>query len=403
MVAALGHVFGPSGERGVFRTEDGGRSWSRCSIRGADTGAVEIAGDPAHPERLYAALWQVRRHPWLDYFQPTDGPGSGIYTSIDGGRSWAPAGAPAGRRATRPDRARGGAGQRRSPGLGRAVSGEGALPSPTTAAPPGAASTSDGSLRTATWPISPPTRATPTTVWAMGRGLRRSTDGGKSFTIVKGAPGGDDYHFLWIDPTDSRRMITGADQGAVVTLNGGATWSSWYNQPTGQFYRLAADDRFPYWIYSGQQDSGTVAIASRSDYGQLTFRDWHPVGGDERDGDMPDPANPDIVYGAGLGGRLSKWNARTGQVQNVSPWPVSSYGARPGTGALPLRLDHAARDLAAPAARDLPGRAGALPLARRRRRRWTTISPDLTGAVAGGEGLRRATCRSSAPPPAATA
>ena len=107
----------------------------------------------------------------------------------------------------------------------------------------------------------------------------------------------------------------------MVTVNGGATWSSWYNEPTGQFYHVAADNRFPYWVYSGQQDSGTVGIASRSDYGQLTYRDWNPVGGDERGYDIPDPADPLIVYGSGLGGQVSKWNGRTGQVADVTPWP----------------------------------------------------------------------------------
>ena len=110
----------------------------------------------------------------------------------------------------------------------------------------------------------------------MGRSIRTSTDGGASFVYTRGSPGGDDYHFLWIDPDPPERRITGSDQGAVVTVNDGESWSTWYNQPTGQFYRVAVDDRFPYWIYSGQQDSGTVALASRSDYGQLTFRDWHP-------------------------------------------------------------------------------------------------------------------------------
>jgi photosystem II stability/assembly factor-like uncharacterized protein len=220
------------------------------------------------------------------------------------------------------------------------------------------------------------------TLWCGGRGLRRSIDGGKSFTVEKGAPGGDDYHFLWIDPTEPRRMITGADQGAVVTLNGGRSWSSWYNQPTGQFYRLAADDRFPYRIYSGQQDSGTVSIASRSDYGQLTFRDWHPVGGDERDGDFPDPSNPDVVYGAGLGGRLSKWNARTGQVQNVSPWPEGTYGRRLNkvryrydwitAAAISPRPPHALYQGAQVLFRSTDGGQS-----------WTTISPDLTGTVPG--------------------
>jgi hypothetical protein len=169
----------------------------------------------------------------------------------------------------------------------------------------------------------------PDTVFAMGRSMFRCSDGGTRCEIVKGAPGGDDYHFLYIDPQRSERMITGADQGAVVSVNGGHTWSSWYNQPTGQFYKLAVDDVFPYRIYGGQQDSGTVRIASRSDYGAISYRDWAPVGADERDYQLPDPRDADIVYGSGLGGRLSRWNARNGEVQNVTPWPISSYGARP--------------------------------------------------------------------------
>ncbi|HZW59257.1 MAG TPA: hypothetical protein VFE85_03090, partial [Woeseiaceae bacterium] len=184
---------------------------------------------------------------------------------------------------------------------------------------------------------------------------------------------------LWIDPDDRHRMITGADQGAVVTFNGGKSWSSWYNQPTGQFYRVAVDDGFPYRIYSGQQDSGTVSIASRSDYGRISFRDWNPVGGDERDGDVPDPENPDIVYGAGLGGRISKWDAHTGQVQNVSPWPVSSYAANPRDvqyrydWITPLAISkappHAMYTAAQVVFRSTDGGQS-----------WQTISPDLTGA-----------------------
>ncbi len=201
----------------------------------------------------------------------------------------------------------------------------------------------------------------------MGRSLAAvSTDGGRTFSFVRGAPGGDDYHFLWIDPQEPRRMIAASDQGAVVTLNGGESWSSWYNQPTGQFYRLAADDRFPYRIYSGQQDSGTVRLASRSDYGQLTFRDWQPVGGDERDGDVPDPADPDIVYGAGLGGRLSPLGRAHGT--GAERRPLAGLELRPaaGHGTLPLPVDHRPRRGLASSPRDLPGRPGALPLHRRR-------------------------------------
>jgi photosystem II stability/assembly factor-like uncharacterized protein len=227
------------------------------------------------------------------------------------------------------------------------------------------------------WLLADPVNAE--TVWAGGQPLRRSTDGGASFTIVRSSPGGDDYHALWIDPNDSRRMIVGADQGAVVTFDGGESWSSWYNQPTGQFYRLAVDNDFPYRVYSGQQDSGTVSIASRSDYGRISFRDWHPVGGDERDGDVPDPQDSNIVYGAGLGGRISRWNARTAQVQNVAPWPVSSYAADPVTvkyrydWITPLTISavppHAMYTAAQVVFRSVDGGQS-----------WQTISPDLSGA-----------------------
>ncbi len=381
VVAALGHVFGANEERGLFRTEDGGKSWSKVDGLDADTGAVDIASDPAQPDILYASRWQVRRHPWLDYFQPTVGPGSGIVKSTDGGKSWSVVGSkglPAGPLGRIELAVAPGTGSRRVwAGIERARGG-------------GVWRTDDGG---ASWVEvnSDPSLASSYTsdlvadpksseiVWAMGQSLRRSLDGGHTFTYVKGSPGGDDYHSLWIDPSDPARMITGADQGAVVTLNGGRTWSSWYNQPTGQFYRLGVDDRFPYWIYSGQQDSGTVGIASRSDYGQLTFRDWHPVGGDERDGDVPDPADPNTVYGAGLGGHLSKWDATTGQVQNVSPWPISSYGARPGTTRYrydwitPLAISkvapHAIYQGAQVLFRSTDGG-----------QTWQTISPDLSGA-----------------------
>jgi photosystem II stability/assembly factor-like uncharacterized protein len=183
---------------------------------------------------------------------------------------------------------------------------------------------------------------------------------------------------VWINPLHPDHMITGSDQGAVASVDGGQTWSSWYNQPTGQFYHLAADNRFPYWIYSGQQDSGTVGIASRSHYGAITMRDWHPVGGDERDYDIPDPADPMIVYGSGLGGRVSKWNGRTGEVTNVSPWPESSYGKRPTLVRYHyLWMTPLEASRAGPASLYLGGQVlfhtddqGA---------HWTTISGDLTG------------------------
>jgi hypothetical protein len=169
-------------------------------------------------------------------------------------------------------------------------------------------------------------------VYLTGQSIRRSADGGKTLSFFKGAPGGDDYHFLWISPAHPERMVTASDQGTVVTLNNGKTWSDWYNQPTGQFYHVETDDRFPYWVYSGQQDSGTAGAATRSDYGTLTFRDWHPVGGEERGWDVPDPEDPLIVYGSGLGGTITRFDTRTGEVRTVSPSVESNYGRRPVAG-----------------------------------------------------------------------
>jgi photosystem II stability/assembly factor-like uncharacterized protein len=335
----------------------------------------------------------------MDYFQPPVGPGSGIFKSTDAGRTWTATGpkglptAPMGRI----DLGVAPGTQARRIYAGIDVPKEGGVFRSDDGGESWSRVNPDTALAGSYMNCLTPDPRNPDVVWAGGRGLRRTTDAGKTFTVVKGAPGGDDYHHLWIDPTDTRRMITAADQGAVVTLNGGQSWSSWYNQPTGQFYRIAADDRFPYKVYSGQQDSGTVGAATRSDYGQLTFRDWHPVGGDERDGDIPDPTDPNIVYGAGLGGRLSRWDARTGQVQNVSPWPVSSYGSRPTTVryryswitpiAISPRPPHAIYQGAQVLFRST--NAG---------RSWDVASPDLTGAEPGTKG-----CDGDAPLERATA
>ena len=384
LAAAQGHFFGPNAERGVFRTADGGKTWAKVLFVDDNTGAVDLAADPAVPETIFASTWQVRYYPWLSYFTPTTGPGSGVYKSTDGGETWTKLtghGLPGG--------SLGRIGLAVAPGTRSArvyatVDG---------GDQPGVYRSDDGGAQ---WQRVNPTGAlagayfasltvdpkNPDTVYVMGQSIRRSTDGGKTFDFFRGAPGGDDYHFLWIDPERTERMITASDQGTVVTVNGGKSWSSWYNQSTGQFYHVATDDRFPYWIYSGQQDSGTVRVASRSDYGQLTFRDWHPVGGDERDYDLPMPGDPDIVFGSGLGGRLSRWDARTGQVQNVAPWPISSYGQRP------TAVRYRSTWITPIAISPLPPHAlylGAQVLFRSNDggQSWETISPDLSGAVPG--------------------
>ena len=332
VVAALGHLFGPNPERGIYRSTDGGKSWVHALAINDATGVVDLASDPTNPNLLYAAAWQMRARPWLSYFEPLAGPGSAIYRSANGGATWM--------------RVTGGGWPQGTLGrIGLAVThtAQGTRIYATVAS-----TTTGGVWRSddggdhwqrvnadqdtfGNWYFSRLTvdPHNPDVVYSAGQSIRRSSDGGKTWTIIKGAPGGDDYHFLWINPEHPSHWITASDQGAVVTVNDGRTWSSWYNQPTGQFYHLAADNRFPYWIYSGQQDSGTIGTASRSDYGALTFRDWHPVGGDERDYMLPDPDDPDIVIGSGMGGRVSRYDARTGQVANVTPWPINTYGARP--------------------------------------------------------------------------
>ncbi|HEY9167105.1 MAG TPA: glycoside hydrolase [Candidatus Kryptonia bacterium] len=331
LVAALGNVFAPISDRGIYLSDDGGGNWKRVLFVNDSTGAVDLASDPLYPSVVYAATWQMQMHPWLDYFMPQTGAGSGIYKSTDGGESWAklignglPSG-PLGRIGL--GVARGSSGRivyatiitsGSESGLYKSVDGgmnwEFVNKNPALANPYFSRITVD------------PTN--PNILYVMDRSIHRSEDGGKTFTIFKGAPGGDDYHFLWINPSDNRYMITASDQGCVVSVDGGKSWSSWYNQPTGQFYHVAVDQQFPYKIYSGQQDNGTVGIFTRGPYGVIEDRDWHPVGGDERDYDVPKPGNPNLIFGSGLGGHVSRFDEMTRQVAEISPWPVPSYGAR---------------------------------------------------------------------------
>jgi photosystem II stability/assembly factor-like uncharacterized protein len=384
LVAALGHVFGPHAERGVYRTEDGGRSWQRTLFVSDTTGAVDLAADPQDPDVVFAAVWQVRYWPWLSYFTPTVGKESGVYKSTDGGRRWARlsgSGFPEGElgriglAATRTAR-----GTR----LYAVIDAEknGGLYRSDDAGAAWKRVNDDDELAIGYFARLTAMPGDPDTVYVMGRSIHRCTAGGTRCDIVKGSPGGDDYHDLWINPLHPDHMITGSDQGTVVTVDGGGHWSSWYNQPTGQMYHLAADHRFPYWIYSGQQDNGTVRAASRSDYGSLTFRDWSPVGADERDYDLPDPVDPDIVYGSGLGGRLTRWNAHNGEVQNISPWPLTTYGARPTT--VKYRYTWIT-PIAVSSVAPYPLYQGAQVLFRSEDRgaHWTTISPDMSARKPG--------------------
>lgn len=338
VVAALGNVFAPNSDRGVYLTTDGGRDWQKVLYVDDSTGAVDLASDPLHPSVIYAALWQMRMHPWLDYFMPQDGLGSGIYKSTDGGEHWT-------RLSPQAGSSTGGglpSGSLGRIGLGVARGSGGQVVYATIIASKGENGLYRSNDGGQTWTfvnkdagLANPyfSRITvdpnnPDIVYVMDRSIHRSEDGGKNFIMFKGAPGGDDYHFLWINPSNPQYMITAVDQGCVVSVDSGKSWSSWYNQPTGQFYHVAVDDQFPYKIYSGQQDNGTVGILSRGPYGVIEDRDWHPVGGDERDYDVPKPGNPNLIFGSGLGGYVSRFDEVTRQVAEISPWPISSYGER---------------------------------------------------------------------------
>ncbi|MDE2357685.1 MAG: hypothetical protein KGL69_13125 [Alphaproteobacteria bacterium] len=384
LVGAQGHFFGPSPARGVFRSTDGGKTWTQTLKIDDWTGVEDIASDPQNPDLIFAAAWQVRQYPWQSYFTPAEGPGSAIYVSRDGGVTWSklsgggwPEG-PLGRIGLAVTRLADG--QTRiyatidshtHGGLWRSDDG-GAHWSRVN---PERAFTSYYASRITVAPDDPDT------LYTVGQSIRRCTKGGTSCTIIRGSPGGDDYHFIWINPLHPDHIITGSDQGAAVSVDGWRTWSSWYNQPTGQFYHLAADNAFPYKIYSGQQDSGTVGIASRGDYGGPGLREWRPVGGDERDFDIPDPSDPEIVYSSGLGGRVSRFDARTGDVSDISPWPVSTYGQRPNktphhfNWVMPLVVSRTG-----PATLYAGGEV--LFASPDGGRSWTTISGDLVGKTA---------------------
>ncbi len=331
-VAALGHAYGPNPERGVFRSKDGGRSWSCVLFQDENTGAIDLALDPSNPKTILAALWQTRRPPWNTY-PPSNGPGGGLYRSDDGGDTWKPVSE------SFPSEKLGRIGVAFAPSDARRVyalvdAKEGGLYASGDGGVTWTRASADRRIWERGWYFGGVTvdPKDPNTVYACDVTLYRSTDGGKTFLPLKGAPGGDDYHQLWIDPTDPRRMVLGTDQGAVVSVDGAKTWSSWYNQPTAQFYHVATDDRFPYWIYGAQQDSGAAATPSRTDYPSITLRDWRPISvGGENGYVAPDDRSPEVVYGSGVG----RFDWRTLQEQDVDP-TLAYPGDYRGEWTLPL-------------------------------------------------------------------
>jgi photosystem II stability/assembly factor-like uncharacterized protein len=332
LVAALGRAYGPNPERGVYRSTDGGATWQKVLYEDENTGAIDLCFNPTNPLIVYAAMWNARRPPWSTY-PPDEGQGSGLYKSVDGGATWVRLsghGLPTV--------------QLGRIGVAVSYSGSGDIVYALIQAKEqsGLYRSDDGGTN---WRrVSDDPRITQRD-WYFGHvyvdpqnaniiyvpdvAFYRSEDGGKTFIPLKGAPGGDDYHTLWIDPTNSKRMILASDQGTVISVDAGESWTTWYNQPTAQLYHVAIDRQFPFWVYGAQQDSGSVAITSRSNFGEISYRDWYSPGAGESGYIAPDPLDPDVVYGGDTYGGLFRFDRRTGQAEDISPCPMLRSVAEP--------------------------------------------------------------------------
>ncbi len=349
-VAAIGHLYAANPDRGVFRSKDGGKTWKKVLFKDDNVGAVDVVIDPTNSRTVFACLWNTRRPPWFTY-APTNGPGGGIWKSTDGGDSWTrlTTGLPRegiGRcgiavAPSRPSRVYAVV-DCLVPEVGAAGATPAAAPAPTNPAAPAAAPAGATTRQAAPPPgqggffrsddggASWTRLSNDPALW--GRGwyfekiavdpgnhdivyvpnvsISRSKDGGKTWVALRGSPGGDDYHQVWVSPDDPDTLISASDQGAIITHNARTddprqvTWSSWLNQPTAQIYHLSVDYRFPYWVTGAQQDSGAVAVRSRGKFGEISERDWEPIGaGDESGFTAGDPLHPGIIFG-GTGSRF---------------------------------------------------------------------------------------------------
>ena len=321
-VAAMGHPYGPNTERGVYRTTDGGKNWERVLYKDENTGAVQVGFDPTDHNIIYADLWAGRQGPWEN--GAWNGPESGLFKSTDGGNTWE-------KLTTGLPTTKEGLGR-----IGFAIApADGKRIYATVESPEkGGVYRSDDAG--ATWKlmtndnryfgrssdfaelkVDPKNKDI---VYSANVVTWKSTDGCKTWNAFRGAPGGDDYHRVWINPDNPEIILIASDQGAIITVNGGETFSSWYNQPTAQFYHVSTDNAFPYNVYGGQQESGSVGIASRGNDGAIAYREWHPVGVEEYGYVAADPLDPNIIYG----GKISRYDKRTGQTQNISPEAIRS-------------------------------------------------------------------------------
>jgi photosystem II stability/assembly factor-like uncharacterized protein len=373
LVAALGHAFGPNAERGIYRTTNGGKSWTRVLGKDDKTGGIDVTFDPHNAKIVYGALWQAVRQPWNF---SSGGPGGGLYRSTDGGVTWKQLtgnGLPSGILG-RIDVSVSGADSNRVYAMIEAK--DGGLYRSDDSGAHWRRVNDDGRLRQRAWYFSKiyadPKRAD--TVYAVNTGLFRSTDGGKTINLLPARHG--DHHAVWIDPTDTDRVIDASDGGASITFDGGKIWSSQDNQATAQFYHVAADNDFPYHLYGAQQDNSNLVIASSDDSGAITIQDWYIADGPESGFVVPDPRDSNIVYSNGEN-YILRWNKKTDQARLISVYPIDASG-------------HAAADLThrfnwtSPLVMS-PHSPDTLYVGMERLYRttddgnsWTAISPDLT-------------------------
>jgi photosystem II stability/assembly factor-like uncharacterized protein len=319
--AVAGHPYGPNSERGIYRSTDGGQTFQRVLGKDENVGGNDVKIDPSDSSIVYATLWEAREGPWEN--GQFDGPGGGIFKSTDGGQNWRQLGGglPEGViqayvsiSQSNPQRLFASVASKGKVDLYRSEdAGEHWSIATTDSRPRSRIGGGDLCL-----PVIDPKN--PEVIYVASTVTWKSTDGGKTWTGFRGAPGGDDYQNIWINPNDPKIIAIVSDQGAIITVNSGETWSSWYNQPTAQMYHVNADNAFPYRLCSGQQESGSVCIVSRGNDGEITFRDWHQVAAEEYGYVVPDPLDPDIVYG----GKLTRYDRRTDQAQNVVPNPLRS-------------------------------------------------------------------------------
>jgi photosystem II stability/assembly factor-like uncharacterized protein len=324
-VAAQGHVWGPNAERGIFRSKDGGKTWEKVLFVSDKTGASDLCMDPSNPRVLYAGFWQVYRKPWMLSSGGTEG---GVYKSTDGGDTW--------------KKLAGGLPEGVVGNVGVAISGSrpervwaiveaerGGVFRSDDGGEKWTRVNSENKLRQRAWYYTKiyadPKNAD--ALYVLNVGFFRSSDGGKTFDPIP-VPHGDN-HDLWIDPDDPSRMIEGNDGGAIVTFNAGRSWSSLMNQPTAQFYRVIADDQFPYRVYGAQQDNSTVSIASRGRGGDIGVTDWYAVGGGESGWIAPRVGEPDVVYAGSYGGEITRYDHRTGEERQIVAWPQLAIGMAP--------------------------------------------------------------------------